>query len=110
VSDAVKSPKPYEWQAFGILNPYGDLWTPEFFEDPEDAFEHMKVFWGPTYEDKARGFKVVPVDVMVTAYNLECAISPPWDQPGGSAEGVAAQVEGESSREEPLPLPPAGEG
>ena len=82
--------RPYVDDRFGILNPWGDVWTPDTFDTEEAAREHLRDFWsqpgfGRKYQDVTR-FKVVPVTVRVeiaeTTRALETA--PPQS---GSTEG-----------------------
>lgn len=68
MSGEVKRPKPARGKSFGILNPYGDLWTYDHFRTEQEAHEHIRTFWrsfpGPA-RDTSR-FKVVPVRVTVS--------------------------------------------
>lgn len=66
--------KPYRHKALGILNPYGDLWTPEFFSTEAQAREHLESFWAKTPE-KNDGFKVVPVRVTVSVIKAKAVRS-----------------------------------
>lgn len=64
-----KRPKPARGEAFGILNPYGDLWTFDHFPNEAEARALIKAFWeqpgfGPCDLTK---FKVIPVKVTVSA-------------------------------------------
>jgi len=64
----VKKPKPARGRAFGILNPWGDVWTYETFETEGEARAYIAAFWlhpgfGP--QDLSK-FKVVPVRVVVS--------------------------------------------
>lgn len=63
-----KKPRPYEMSRFGILNPYGDIWTPDTFDSPEEAEEHVAEFFKGIETDLTM-FKVIPVNVTVTAAN-----------------------------------------
>ena len=64
-----RKPRTYEATAYGILNPWGDLWTYECFESEAEAREHVEAFWRdisgtPSDLDK---FTIVPVHVTVVA-------------------------------------------
>ena len=62
-------PKSAEGDAWGILNPYGDLWTHRTFPNEQAAAQHVKDFWrGVTLEKTGdlRRFKPVRVKVRVT--------------------------------------------
>lgn len=73
--DDHKTPRPYNHTAFGILNPYGDVWTAEWFDDEEGARKHVTDFWKQTGFEKAKvdpsTFKVVPVQVTITALSTD---------------------------------------
>ena len=57
-----KKPKTASNTGYGILNPYGDMWTSEIFDTPGKARGHLERFWrgnpnyGPSDLDK---FKIV---------------------------------------------------
>ena len=38
--------KTFIWWAYGILNAYGDPWSPKTFETIAEAERYMEVFWG----------------------------------------------------------------
>ena len=60
------SVKPIRGKAFGIINPYGDLWTHQTVRDERAARDHIEAFWrGTTTMDTSR-FKIVPVRVTVS--------------------------------------------
>lgn len=55
---------------FGILNAYGDFWTPLPFESEAKARQHIIDFWGTNTESRdkcLRTHKIVPVRVRLTA-------------------------------------------
>lgn len=65
---AEKKPKGARGTAWGILNPWGDVWTHNTFTTSMAASAHIDEFWdqpgfGPTDRSK---FRVVPVEVQVT--------------------------------------------
>lgn len=62
-----RKPKPARGTAFGILNPWGDLWTYETFRTREAAARYVASFWAgnPSAPDLSK-FKVVPVRVTVS--------------------------------------------
>lgn len=52
---------------WGILNPYGDVWTYEAFTTPENARAHLFAFWGKTFRRAPdKGFRIVPVKVQTS--------------------------------------------
>jgi len=66
---AKKRAKPARGEAWGILNPWGDVWTHDTFATPEAAKRHLVAFWSqpwfpPTDTDK---FRIVRVLVTVSA-------------------------------------------
>ena len=64
-----KKPKGAKGEAWGILNPYGDLWTHETFKSEAAALEYVRAWWSWDREgggDLAR-FKAICVNVHVTA-------------------------------------------
>jgi hypothetical protein len=40
-----KRPKSTVRKGFGILNPYGDMWTTDIFDTAEAAQRHLDDFW-----------------------------------------------------------------
>lgn len=60
-----KAPKPATGEAWGILNPYGDLWTYETFRTPAAAMAHVASFWRGINHDLG-AYKAVRVEVRVT--------------------------------------------
>jgi len=53
---------------FGILNPWGTIWTPETFDTRQAASTYVERYWadfGPGARDP-KDFEVVPVSVRVT--------------------------------------------
>lgn len=69
--------KPYRSdRRFGILNPWGELWTDDTFLSEADAREHIVWFWSqPGFRGQYRTaealakFKIVPVRVTVSVSN-----------------------------------------
>jgi len=59
--------KPARGKAYGILNPFGDLWTYDHFPNEGAARLHVADFWrgNPSAPDLSL-FKVVPVRVTVS--------------------------------------------
>lgn len=52
---------------FGILNPWGDVWTSETFTSEDRARKHIEDFWrGINDAGDLTMFKIVPVRVHVT--------------------------------------------
>jgi len=76
--------KPYRSDdRFGILNPFGDLWTPETFATPKAAADYLFAFWrgggfGEAYREPRQigKFKVVPVKVTVSVSSRKDGSSP----------------------------------
>jgi hypothetical protein len=63
-----KRPKPARGEAFGILNPYGDIWTHETFRTEARAKAYVAAFWaGLRTTVNLEDFKVIPVKVTVSA-------------------------------------------
>lgn len=65
-----KKSKPYRSTSrFGILNPYGDIWSPETFDTEAEAMAYVEQFWRDTkgVTDLSR-FKPVRVRVTVSAF------------------------------------------
>jgi hypothetical protein len=62
-----KKPKGYiDEQRFGILNPYGDIWTSDTFRTEAAAQKHIKDFWQCFPDTDLTSFKVIRVRVHVT--------------------------------------------
>lgn len=40
-----KKPGSATAKGFGILNPYGDMWTSEIFETPAEAEAYVRTYW-----------------------------------------------------------------
>lgn len=40
-----KRPKTSSTVGYGIINPYGDMWTSEVFDTPGQAKGHLERFW-----------------------------------------------------------------
>lgn len=66
-------------ETWGILNPYGDIWSTSTFETPEDAKRHLAKFWDGIVVKGVdlTAFKVIRVRVRVTA-----VLPVVQDQPG----------------------------
>lgn len=65
---AGKRPKGARGEAWGILNPYGDLWTHSTFDSPEEATAYVERFWqGISGARDLRRFRPIRVKVHVTA-------------------------------------------
>lgn len=65
-----KTPKPKSkrCERWGILNRYGDLWTPSPFETKDGAQRYLEDYWRnfPGGPHSTRQFRIVPVRVTVT--------------------------------------------
>lgn len=62
-----KRPKPYRAIRFGILNPYGDVWTPETFDTEDAAKRYVTEWWKQVGGPRADKFKIVRARVTVSA-------------------------------------------
>lgn len=58
-----RKPKGALGQAWGILNPYGDLWTWQTFDTPEDARRYVAEFWRNNSKVDLASFQPVRVTV-----------------------------------------------
>jgi hypothetical protein len=57
-----KKPKSASARGFGILNPFGDMWTHTIFESPREAQAYVKHFWnGNPNVGALTQFKIVRV-------------------------------------------------
>lgn len=73
--------KPAEGEAWGILNPYGDLWTHRTFASEKAAAQYVRDFWRGISVEKIgdlRRFRPVLVNVHVSL-----PTPPDGQQPGG---------------------------
>jgi hypothetical protein len=55
-------------ERWGILNRYGELWSPMPFESERKARDHLEDYWKnfPCGPHSTKHFKIVPVRVTVT--------------------------------------------
>lgn len=53
------------YQGFGIINPYGGVWSYETFSTPDEAWRFLKAWWRDD-EAKFAGFTVERVHVLVS--------------------------------------------
>ena len=65
---AKRESKSMRFERFGILNRYGDLWTPSPFETEKEARDYLDKYWRdfPGGPHSTKRFKIVPVRVTVT--------------------------------------------
>lgn len=58
-----RKPRSTAREGFGILNPYGDVWTTDIFPSAEEAREHVVTFWRDTMKEPqgAGGYRIVRV-------------------------------------------------
>lgn len=64
---AERKPKAATGEAWGIINPFGDVWTYDTLKTPEAAEEYVRWFWAGTKDGPALDtFKPVRVRVRVT--------------------------------------------
>ncbi len=54
-----KKPKGTAREGFGILNPYGDMWTTEIFATEAEAREYVKRFWSGVRRAKPFDYRIV---------------------------------------------------
>ncbi len=66
MSKKVKSGKTYHARRYGILNPYGDIWTADTFSTAEEAKRRVTEFWAFDPRRDLSMFAVVPVSVIVS--------------------------------------------
>lgn len=66
----MKKSEPYRAiDRYGILNPYGDVWSPDTFSTIALAERHVREFWrGVSNPPNFAKFKIVRVRVTVSAY------------------------------------------
>lgn len=71
-------PKPAEGEAWGILNPWGDVWTYDVFNSPEAATAYVKRFWGDNRSKvDLNAFKPVRVTITVAVADEQPGPNPP---------------------------------
>jgi len=64
----VKKPKSASRDGFGILNPYGDFWSPHLFDSEEEAKAYFYRFWrGVKDSPDWSAYRVVPARQRITA-------------------------------------------
>jgi hypothetical protein len=65
----IKKPKPYRTtHRFGILNPWGDFWTPETFTTEAKAEAYIYAYWKKHGDAKVHQYKIVPARVTVSLF------------------------------------------
>lgn len=57
----------YRTRRYGILNPYGDVWTPDTFNTIAAAQKHIAMFWASQPTKDLSKFTVTLVRVTVSA-------------------------------------------
>lgn len=63
-----KRRKPARAERWGILNPWGDVWTYDTFDTPEAARKHVADFWRNIKDHRdVRDFRIVRVRITVSA-------------------------------------------
>lgn len=62
-----KRAKPARREMFGILNPYGDIWSTSTFETEAHARKFISDFWRNSKDIDLSQFKVIRVRVVVSA-------------------------------------------
>lgn len=58
----MKKPRSTAREVYGILNPYGDVWTTETFDTEEAARKHVRDFW----HSMPDGYRIVRARVRVS--------------------------------------------
>lgn len=58
---------------FGIVNPYGDLWSLETFDREDDAWAHLRDFYKNMGQSQPPDFKVERVSLLVAKLQIEDA-------------------------------------
>ena len=61
----MRNPHALVFEAFGILSPYGGVWTRDVFETEASARQHIAAFWAKTPKLDQSEFRVVPVCVTI---------------------------------------------
>jgi hypothetical protein len=56
---AKKPPKTTSLDGYGIMNPYGDMWTVEVFPTTQQAQRHLERFWSGNSSMDLSKFKIV---------------------------------------------------
>lgn len=54
-----KKPRGTSREGYGILNPYGDMWTTDIFDTVDQAHEHVRRFWNGSETGKTFRYTVV---------------------------------------------------
>lgn len=54
-----KRPKMNSHKGYGILNPYGDMWTSHIFPTREAAKAHVRDFWSGVKGHDLSGYRIV---------------------------------------------------
>lgn len=62
-----KTPRPYKMERFGILNPWGQIWSCNTFETADDARKYLYDFFAKSEDHDTSRFKIIPVNVTITA-------------------------------------------
>lgn len=57
---------PYEMEAIGILNPYGQIWSRNTFETVDAAKAYVRDFWKGRPEGELERYRYIPVNVTIT--------------------------------------------
>lgn len=65
MAKAPKKPKPYKMRRFGIISPYGDVWTCQTFDSREAARQHVADFWKDIGGADLSRYMVARVEVTV---------------------------------------------
>lgn len=59
-------PKPVTEHRYAIINPYGEFWSDNVYDSPEDAVRSFKAFWGESFHKHIARFKIAMVNHTVT--------------------------------------------
>jgi len=63
----MKNPNAYVLRGWGIVNPYGGIWTHEIFATEDDARRHLEEFGKSMKPWNPKGFRFVRVKLTVEA-------------------------------------------
>ena len=54
-----RTPKATSRVGYGIVNPYGDMWTTDIFETEDSARKHLANFWRGVENQDLRRYRIV---------------------------------------------------
>lgn len=75
----IKAPRSNSKDGYGILNKYGDFWSPHLFTSEGAAKEYLIEYWKQPGFEKTRAklsdFKVVPARSRITARRVSATMA-----------------------------------